>query len=284
MATADYYDYIVLGAGSAGCVLANRLSADPARRVLLVEAGPRDRDPLLRLPVMAGRWFLQPYLNWNYMTEPQPHLAGRAISWPRGKVLGGSSSINGMIYARGNPRDFERWAATGLRGWSMEEVLAYFKRAERFEDGGDDWRGGDGPLPVTRPPAPAGKALYDAFVEAGVQAGYRRCPSFNSRNPEGVGYYEYNILAGQRWSNTRAYLDPIRGRPNLEVLADAHVLRVLVERGTAQGAELLVQRLNLHVIRGLHPLQNRRHFGHVERLCRCRQVGRNAGVDGLAEP
>ena len=145
-----------------------------------------------------------------------------------------------MIYARGNPRDFQRWADAGLKGWSMQEVLPYFRRAERFEDGGDEWRGGDGPLPVTRPPAPAGAELYAAFVQAGEQAGYRRCPSFNSRDPEGVGYYEYNILGGHRWSAARAYLDPVRGRPNLEVLTNAHVLRVLIERGTAQGAQLLV--------------------------------------------
>ena len=235
----DSYDHIILGAGSAGCVLASRLSADPARRVLLVEAGPRDRDPLLRLPVMAGRWFMRPYLNWSFLTEPQPQLAGRSISWPRGKVLGGSSSINGMIWARGNPRDFERWTAAGLRGWSMAEVLPYFRRAEAFEDGGDDWRGGGGPLPVTRPPAPAGAALYAAFLAAGEQAGYRRAPSFNGRDPEGVGYYDYNIRRGQRWSSARAYLDPARSRPNLDVLTDAHVLRVLIERGAASGVELL---------------------------------------------
>jgi choline dehydrogenase len=239
MAISSSYDYIVLGAGSAGCVLANRLSADPARRVLLVEAGPSDWNPLIRTPVMAGRWFMGRPYNWCFKTEAQAGLDGRMISWPRGKVLGGSSSINGMIYARGNPRDFQRWAATGLKGWSMEEVLPYFKRAECFADGGDDWRGGSGPLPVMQPKALAGGELYEAFIAAGVQSGFRRARSFNDRDPEGVGYYEYNMKGGERWSAARAYLDPVRNRANLDILTGTHVARMLIERGAARGVELL---------------------------------------------
>jgi choline dehydrogenase len=239
MGIAKSYDYIVLGAGSAGCVLANRLTADPARRVLLVEAGPSDWNPLLRTPVMAGRWFLGRPYNWCFKTEPQAGLTGREISWPRGKVMGGSSSINGMIYARGNPRDFQRWAAAGLKGWSLEAVLPYFKRAEAFADGGDDWRGGAGPLPVSQPKALAGGELYEAFIAAGVQSGYRRARSFNDRDPEGVGYYEYNMKDGERWSTARAYVDPVRNRTNLDVLTGTYVLRVLIENGTARGVTLL---------------------------------------------
>ena len=240
MSAAEAFDYIVVGAGSAGCVLANRLSADPACKVLLLEAGPPDHNPLLRVPVFAGRWFQGKYLNWSYLTEPQAGLDQRAIAWPRGRVLGGSSSINGMIYARGHPQDFARWTATGLRDWSMEQVLPYFRRAEGFLDGGDDWRGGAGPLPIGRPRAPAGSEIYQAFIAAGQQAGYRHCESFNSRDPEGVGYYDYNISRGTRWSSARAYLDPARCRANLQVLTHARVLRVLIERGVAQGFEALV--------------------------------------------
>jgi len=240
LSLAESFDYIVLGAGSAGCVLASRLSADPACKVLLVEAGPPDHNPLLRVPVFAGRWFQGKYLNWAYVTEPQAGLNNRAIAWPRGRVLGGSSSINGMIYARGNPQDFARWTASGLRDWSMEQVLPWFRRAEGFLDGGDEWRGGAGPLPIGRPQAPAGSELYQAFIAAGQQAGYRRCENFNSRDPEGVGYYDYNIRRGTRWSSARAYLDPARCRANLQILTHARVLRVLIERGAAQGVEALV--------------------------------------------
>ena len=240
MRPAHSFDYIVLGAGSAGCVLANRLSADPDCRVLLIEAGPPDHNPLLRVPVLAGRWFTGKYLNWAFTTEPQPQLNNRTIPWPRGRVLGGSSSINGMIYARGHPQDFARWSAGGLRDWSLERVLPYFRRAERFLDGGDDWRGGSGPLPVDRPRVPAGAEIYAAFIQAGQQAGFRYCESFNSRDPEGVGYYEYNIVRGRRWSAARAYLDPARCRANLCVLTHARVLKVMLERGVAQGVEVLV--------------------------------------------
>ena len=239
MGIARSYDFIILGAGSAGCVLANRLSADPARRVLLVEAGPRDWNPLIRTPVMAGRWFMGKPYNWCFRTEPQAALAGRTISWPRGKVLGGSSSINGMIYARGNPHDYQRWAATGLEGWSMDEVLPYYRRAECFADGGDDWRGGGGPLPIMQPKALAGGELYEAFIAAGVQSGFRRARSFNDRDPEGIGYYEYNMKGGERWSAARAYVDPVRNRANFDILTGTHVARLLLEQGAARGVELL---------------------------------------------
>ena len=147
------YDYIILGGGSAGCVLANRLSADPSCSVLLVEAGPRDWDPLIRVPLFAGIYYRTKIHNWAYLTEPEPHLDNRRIEWPRGRVLGGSSAINGMIYTRGNRFDYDQWAQLGLREWSYEKLLPFFKKFENFEDGENEWHGADGELPVTRPAA-----------------------------------------------------------------------------------------------------------------------------------
>ncbi len=232
------FDYIIVGAGSAGCVLANRLSADPACRVLLLEAGPRDLNPLIKVPLMAGRWFMKPYINWDYYTEPQAHMGGRKISWPRGKVWGGSSSINGMIYARGNPADFDGWAQTGLRGWSWDKVRPYFQRAERFERGGDQEHGVDGPLPVSRPKIT--NPLYSAFVEAAQQAGHAHCADFNGADPVGVGNFDYNILHGQRWSAARAYLAPVLGRPNLVVASNALSLRLVLNGTRAAAIEVRI--------------------------------------------
>jgi choline dehydrogenase len=232
------FDYVVLGAGSAGCVLANRLSASPENRVLLVEAGPRDWNPVFRVPIMAGRLFMGRYCNWSYETEPEPHLNGRRIPWPRGRVLGGSSSINGMIYARGHRLDYDNWAQLGLRSWAYERVLPYFRRSERHHGGGDAFHGSDGLLPVG--PATSSNPLFDAFVEAGQQAGHRLNPDFNGEEQEGVGRYDYNIWNGQRWSSARAFLDPARARPNLTVITGAQLLKVLIENGRAVGARLAV--------------------------------------------
>ena len=230
------FDYIVVGAGSAGCVLANRLSAQPQNRVLLIEAGPRDWNPVFRVPVMAGRLFMGRYCNWSFATEPEPHMAGRSIPWPRGKVLGGSSSINGMIYARGNRLDYDGWAQQGLRSWSYERVLPYFRRSERHHRGGDEFHGGDGLLPVG--PSTSSNPLFDAFVQAGQEAGHRLNPDFNGAEQEGVGRYDYNIWGGQRWSSARSFLDPVRSRPNLTILTGAHLLRIVIERGKAGGVEV----------------------------------------------
>lgn len=259
MTAESVYDYIIVGAGSSGCVLANRLSANPGVRVLLIEAGGRDDNPLIKVPVMAGRWFARPYLNWSYQTEPQKHLAGRRISWPRGKVWGGSSSINGMIYVRGHPQDYESWEEGGLTGWGWKDVLPYFLKAERFARGGDALHGGSGPLPVTRPKAD--NPLYAAFIRAGVEAGYPECADFNGADPNGVGYYDYNIFDGQRWSSARAYLRPALGRPNLHVISKALVLRVELDRGRACGVE---------IVRG----------GTVQTLRADREVILSAGVIG----
>jgi choline dehydrogenase len=235
----DSADFIIVGAGSAGCVLANRLSADPSHRVVLLEAGGRDWNPLLRVPLMTGMLLRGGYANWGFKAEPEPNLDGRVLNWPRGKVLGGSSSINGMVHVRGLPSDYDSWAQRGLRGWSFEDCLPAFTRMEAHEGGADAWHGGDGPLPVTRPPQT--NPLFDAFIAAGRAAGHGVTEDFNGPEPEGFGRYDFAIRRGQRWSAARAYLDPVRARPNLRVVTQAHLLRVLFEAGRAVGVEVLVR-------------------------------------------
>lgn len=232
-------DFVIVGAGSAGCILANRLSADPSRRVVLLEAGGRDWNPLLRVPLMTGMLLRGGYANWGFTTEPEPNLGNRRLNWPRGKVIGGSSSINGMLFARGLPSDYDAWAQRGLHGWSFDDCLPAFKRIEAHEGGETDLRGGDGPLPVTRPPQ--SNPLFDAFIEAGRAAGHQVTGNFNGREPEGFGRTEFAIRRGQRWSSARAYLDPARGRPNLRVVTRALLLRILFERGRAVGVEVSVR-------------------------------------------
>ena len=230
------FDFIIVGAGSAGCVLANRLSADPNNRVLLIEAGPRDWNPVFRVPVMAGRLFMGRYANWSYQTEPEPRLDNRRIPWPRGKVLGGSSAINGMIYTRGNRLDYDGWSQLGLRSWSYDRVLPLFRRSEHSHRGEDDFHGGDGPLRVG--PSTSANPLFAAFVQAGQQAGHRLNDDFNGADQEGVGRYDYNIWGGQRWSSARSFLDPARVRPNLTVLTSAHILKITLDKGRATGVRV----------------------------------------------
>ena len=179
------YDVIIVGAGSAGCLLANRLSADPGRRVLLVEAGPRDWNPVFRVPIMAGRLFAGRYCNWSFSTEPEPHLDNRRIPWPRGRVLGGSSAINGMIYTRGNRLDYDGWAQMGLRDWSYDKVLQAFRKSEAHHRGASEFHGSRGELPVG--PATSTNPLFEAFIQAGIQAGHPFNPDFNGAEQEGVG-------------------------------------------------------------------------------------------------
>jgi choline dehydrogenase len=229
------HDYIIIGAGSAGCVLASRLSADPAASVLLLEAGGEARSLFIRVPVGFQTLLYHPRLNWLFETEPEDNVAGRRIPIPRGKVLGGSSSINGMLYVRGQALDYDTWAQLGNRGWSFGDVLPYFKRAERFERGGDDLRGGDGPLNVAD--MIERHRLIDAFVEAGVECGYERNPDYNGRRQDGFGYYQVTQRDGRRESAATAYLEPVRNRPNLQVLTGARVRRLLMEGKRVVGVE-----------------------------------------------
>jgi choline dehydrogenase len=227
------YDYIIIGAGSAGCVLANRLSEDPHVRVLLLEAGPRDRHPFIHMPAGIAKLAGNKSLNWNYDTAPEPQLNNRALWWPRGKVLGGSSSINAMCYARGVPGDYNDWAAHGATGWDWNTVLPYFKRSERNERGSDALHGDQGPLYVSdlryRNP------LSQVFIEAGVQAGYPANQDFNGPQQQGFGFYQVTQKNGARCSSAVAYLDPARERHNLTVVTGAQVNRITFDVGPSGG-------------------------------------------------
>lgn len=231
----ERFDYIVVGAGSAGCVLANRLSEDGRFSVCLLEAGGPDVDARLRMPAAVGGLMREagPH-NWGFETVPQVHLDGRSLWQPRGRGWGGSSSINAMVHVRGHAADYDGWRAQGLSGWGWEDVLPYFRRLEAFEGGESALRGGRGPVHVARPHS--GNPLFAAFVEAGVQAGYRRAPDFNDGRPEGFGFYDLTIRDGRRVSAAAAYLRPLLGlRRNLEVRSHAHVQRLLLSEGRCVG-------------------------------------------------
>jgi choline dehydrogenase len=233
----EVFDFVVVGAGSAGCVLASRLTEDPQCRVLLIEAGGADKDWRIEMPLGVGALLESGAHNWNYETEPEPHLNGRRIGHPRGKVLGGSSSINGMVYTRGHGLDYDNWAHKhGCTGWSYADVLPYFQRAETSAGPRDPYRGSNGPLRVM-PPDIAGSPLNAAFMEAGKQAGYPLTRDSNGHRQEGFGPNEMTIFGGRRWSAARAYLDPARNRPNLQIESGALVERVTFDGRRATGID-----------------------------------------------
>ncbi len=231
------FDFIVVGAGSAGCVLANRLSEDGRNTVLLLEAGGRDSNPLIRVPMLAGLVYFWKSINWNYQTAPQKGLAGRAIAWPRGRVLGGSSSINGMMYMRGHRADYDLWRQHGLPGWSYADVLPYFRRSEgHLERPESAYHGTKGPLAVVK--AKGDNPLYRAFLEAGRAEGFAANDDFNGAEQEGLGLYDFNIRGGRRESTATAFLRPAEGRANLTVWTGALATRIVLAEGRARALEI----------------------------------------------
>jgi choline dehydrogenase len=232
------YDYIIIGAGSAGCVLANRLTAGGRYRVLVLEAGPRDTNPWIHIPLGYGKLFATPSVNWMYQSEPEPQLRGRRVFTPRGKVLGGSSSINGLVHIRGQREDFDEWARLGNAGWSFDDVLPYFKRSEDQQSGQSEYHGVGGPLAVCTRPEP--HALCDAYIAAAQELGIPRNDDFNGALQEGAGYYHMVSRRGRRSSCAVAYLRPALQRPNLQVQTEALVTRIRFEGQRAVGVDYLL--------------------------------------------
>jgi 4-pyridoxate dehydrogenase len=231
------YDYVIVGAGSAGCTLANRLTEDPDTRVLIIEAGGWDRDPWIHIPLGWGKILQQRRHDWMYFSEREGRLNNRPIECARGKIIGGSSATNAMAYCRGHPRDYDRWAAAGATGWSYADVLPYFRRQESWSGGANAYRGGDGPL-ATRP-SRYDDPLVEAYLAAGAEAGYPVTDDYNGAEPEGFCRLQMTIRNGWRCSASTAYLRPALGRSNIEVLVNALATRILFEGGRAAGIEYL---------------------------------------------
>ena len=229
------YDYIIIGAGSAGCVLANRLSEDPKNQVLLVEAGGRDINPWIHIPVGYFKTMHDPATDWCYKTEPDEGIAGRSLQWPRGKVLGGSSSLNGLLYVRGQAEDYDRWEELGNKGWSYKDVLPYFKKSEDQERGASKCHGVGGPLKVSD--LRLRRPIADFFIKAANQVGIPTNDDYNGENQEGVAYFQQTAHKGFRWSTAKGFLKPARKRPNLTVLTRAQATRILIKDKKAVGFE-----------------------------------------------
>jgi len=231
------YDYIIVGAGSAGCALAYRLSREASRKVLLLEAGGKDSFPPIHIPLGFAFLMKNPKVNWCYETEPEPNMHHRRIAWPRGKVLGGTSSINGMVYIRGQREDYDHWSELGNAGWAYEDVLPYFKRSEHKAEGGNDYHGHGGPLWVEDVADEQKLDLADIYVQAAIQSDIPYNPDFNGATQEGAGYYQTNIRRGKRQSTARTFLKQCQSRPNLTIITGALCQQILIENGAAVGVE-----------------------------------------------
>lgn len=237
MPSSTLYDYIIVGAGSAGCVLANRLTESGRHNVLLLEAGGNDRGPWIHIPLGYGKHFTNPKVNWLFTNEPDPATGNRRLAQPRGKLLGGSSSINGLVYIRGQREDYDHWRQLGNDGWSFDDVLPYFRKSEDQQRGADEYHGTGGPLAVSDPASP--HPLCDAFIAAAEQTGYPRTDDFNGPNHEGFGYLQLTTRKGRRSSAATGYLRPARKRKNLTVVTHAHATRLLFDGTRATGVEYL---------------------------------------------
>ena len=260
MPVSTSFDYVIVGAGSAGCVLANRLSEDGRHTVLLLEAGPRDTYPWIHIPIGYAKTMFHPVVNWGFYTEPEPTMHGREIYWPRGRTLGGSSAINGLISIRGQQEDYDAWAAAGNLGWSFADVLPWFRKLEHNVRGDSEYHGAEGPLWASDIDAP--HPLVEAMIAGANELGIARNDDFNGARQEGAGYYQLTTRRGMRCSTAVAYLKPIRGRASLRVETNAHATRVLFEdrraRGVAyrQGGEECIATARSEVILAAGALQS----------------------------
>ena len=263
-ADADTYDFIVTGAGSAGCVLAARLSEDGRYRVLLLEAGGNDNHFWIHVPMGYAKTFVDPRINWMFESEPEKELQGRTMYQPRGKVLGGTSSINGMIYMRGNAADYDQWRQLGNEGWSYDDVLPYFRKAEDNERGANEFHGVGGPLRVSN--QPYNWEIAQALLAACTQAGIPETPDFNGATQEGCGYYQTTTNNKRRWSTAAAYLKPARNRPNLVVKTKAHATRLLFDNGRAVGVEFETPRGRERAMAGREVIVSGGAFGSPQLL------------------
>ena len=265
-------DFIVVGAGSAGCAVAARLSEDPATRVLLLEAGGEDRNRWIHIPLGFGKTFADPSVNWCYETEPDPGAGDRRVFWPRGKVLGGSSSINGMVYIRGQAEDFDHWRQLGNTGWSFEDVLPYFRRSEHQTRGADAFHGSGGPLCVSDV---APHPICEAFISSATELGFPRNDDFNGASQDGVGYHQTTTRNGRRCSTAVGYLRPAMQRPNLRVVTGALTEKILFEGRRAVGVRFRRDGQALHRAsraRG-DPLRRRRQLAAIADAVRHRAAG-----------